>query len=279
MLVSGRPVVVLAGWLGCHLKHLRRYEALYRKLGFHIVLSRIASPKMVVIAATTLTKTGTSCKRSVLPSARIQYPPTTMQELGWEVVEALKKSQCSDVIFHGFSNGGCFLWEQVRAILNTEHENNDDREMVGSLRSKLRGIVFDSSPAYFMPGEHDELDKALQYCTWYERLQVKLHQWSCPVQKEEAKARAIQFWKEMRNDTWDTRQLYLYSHDDLLTQSQPLEELIQHRRALCGNNRIFSRSWTSSPHCTHLRTHQNEYQEALDSFIHVCLQKTTQSKM
>jgi hypothetical protein len=279
LLHTGRPVVVLAGWLGCQSKSLRRYEVLYQKFGFH-VLSRIASPTMVVSATSPAAgATGRTPDRSRRGKNESCRPPMTMQQLGWDVVQELHTTQCSLVVFHGFSNGGCFLWESIRDILACDHDDTDDNEMVGSLRSKLAGVVFDSSPAYFMPGQSDKLDEALQYCTVQERIQVKEYQLMNPVNLNNAKLRAAAYWEMMRNDPWDVGQLYLYSEDDALTPYLPLEELVQHRRHLIGRNRIFSKSWSSSPHCTHLLTHQNEYEQAVESFLHACMHATPHAKL
>ena len=288
LLLPGRPVVVLAGWLGCQSKSLRRYEALYQSFGFGVV-SRIATPLMVVTAAngtTTTTTTTTVCHER--PSTRNWQPIQTIQELGWDIIQSLHHSKCSLVIFHTFSNGGCFLWEQVKTILNTaaldnnNHDHNDTTTtsiMLRSLHSKIVGVVFDSSPAYFHPKDHDTLDNALQYCHWQERLSITLHQWIHPVSPQDANTRATTYWESMRNDPWEIRQLYLYSKDDALTPYQPLEELIEHRRQLFGTHRILTKSWISSPHCTHLMTHPDDYQEAITSFLHLCLYETSQSKL
>jgi Eukaryotic protein of unknown function (DUF829) len=280
LLLPGRPVVVLAGWLGCQPKSLRRYEALYQTFGFGVV-SRIATPLMVVMAART--NHGTT-RRERSSSRRGNWQPattttTTMQELGWDVVETLLHSQCSLVIFHGFSNGGCFLWEQIKNILNTTPDDHDTNIILQSLRSKIVGVVFDSSPAYFHPKDHNKLDDALQYCRWQERLQITLHQWMHPVRPQDATTRATTYWEKMRNDPWEIRQLYLYSTDDALTPYQPLEELIHHRQQLFGTHRILAKSWISSPHCTHLMTHQDDYQDAVTSFLHLCLHATPKSKL
>ena len=44
---KNKPVVILAGWLGCHPRSLRRYDQLYKGLGWDTVI-QIASPKSVV---------------------------------------------------------------------------------------------------------------------------------------------------------------------------------------------------------------------------------------
>ena len=46
MTTKQRPLVVLGGWLGCQLRYLQRYEALYDSLGYE-TLSVIPSPQVV----------------------------------------------------------------------------------------------------------------------------------------------------------------------------------------------------------------------------------------
>lgn len=274
--VPGRPLVVLAGWLGSQPRALRRYEALYHKLGFQ-VLTQIPSPWMVAL----------STRREmidVMPPD--QWPrnkrlrPDDMQSLAWEVLRVVHLSQCSLYLFHGFSNGGGFLWEQLRRILQANDNTNttafdpDARRVLKDLKQKLKGIVFDSSPCYYHPGD---VYKALSHCSWQERVEVYMRLFAEKATKNQhvqlaiETKRAEEYFESMKHDSWNLPQLYLCSRTDSLTPIGPLRELIRHRKAHLGRTLIFTREWEVSPHCCHLLTHPREYETAVESFVEYCL--------
>jgi hypothetical protein len=274
-LVPRRPLVVLAGWLGCQPRSLRRYEALYAKLGFGVV-TRIATPKMVVM--------------SVLQESPITLPPEwpgkrrrleTMQDLAWDTLREVDNTQCSAILIHAFSNGGCFLWEQVRNILKTRTENQEVDFKLQAIQSKLSGVVFDSSPAFYSPRSVSPLLVSLHHCTLRERIgayaELMLH---LPTmlgyyRLSELERRTTEYFESMRNDPSDTPQLYLFSKDDALTQYGPIKELARHRQHLFGRERILLREWESSPHCGHLLKHPVEYEAAVSTFADLCLNRDT----
>jgi hypothetical protein len=273
--VPGRPLVVLAGWLGCQARSLRRYEALYTKLGFGVV-TRIATPKMVVM--------------SVLQESPITLPSEwpgkrrrleTMQDVAWDTLREVDTSQCSAILFHAFSNGGCFLWEQVRNILKTTGtENQEVESKLQAIQSKLSGVIFDSSPAYYSPGSVSPLLAVLQHCTWRERIgayaQLMLHLPTLMGYRlSEQERRTTEYFESMRNDPWGIPQLYLFSKDDPFTQHGPIEELARHRQHLFGRERILLREWESSPHCAHLLKHPVEYEAAVSTFAELCVDGDT----
>jgi hypothetical protein len=107
----GRPVVVLAGWLGCQVKALRRYEQLYRKLGFD-VLCHIATPGMIV-DYTMYQHPIQIPDQWLLPSlssttTATATPASSMQDLAWQILGQIHNQQASTWIFHAFSMEGAF---------------------------------------------------------------------------------------------------------------------------------------------------------------------------
>lgn len=231
--MPSRPVVILAGWLGCQPRSLRKYEALYKQLGLQVVI-RIATPRMVVEASHS--------------SPYQQDPlPGSIQSLAWEIHGITDKNPCW--FFHGFSNGGSFLWEQLRTI--AQHTGG----------TRPVGVIFDSSPANYY--NHDNLSKAVSYCAWSERTHLFLKKlWGGSKMTQERQQRALQFWTRLRQDTWNVRQLYLCSRDDDLTPFEDLKELVDERKGIHGEDRIMLRVWQSSPRCAHLLFHPVEYREA-----------------
>ena len=131
---AGKPLVVLAGWLGCKARNLRRYEEMYQSLGFDTVV-HIATPLQVMEACSTLPSplspstsvAGTPAATSALFQGHaIQLGDRSfgIDKLGWTIVQDIHRHQCSSCLFHVFSNGGCFVWERVRnLLLEGQHTN------------------------------------------------------------------------------------------------------------------------------------------------------------
>ena len=268
--VPGRPLVVIAGWLGCQPRSLRRYEALYRKLGFGVATVVIATPRMVVKSST-----------EYLPKIQVpnqwpsfEYPSHTMQGLAWDALRQVHASQCSVVLFHVFSNGGGFFWEQVKRILQKRDEENINANIkLKSIRSKVAGVVFDSCPAKYSPTNRNTLLDALSHCTWSERIgaYAQLVSQMSRLNLQDREERAKEYFMGMRNDAWNVPQLYLCSKDDALTPYGPLRELVRHRQDMFGEERVLLCEWESSPHCCHLLQHPIEYEAAVSTFVNQCL--------
>ena len=240
---SRRPRVVLAGWLGCQPRNLRRCEALYKTLGLEVVTC-IATPLMVV---------GASRSSPLLSEAAA--PHGSIQALAWEV---FREVQDNPWFFHSFSNGGCFVWEQLRMIVEREKG------------TKPTGVVFDSSPANYQG--NNNLSKALSYCTWNEQARIRLQiLWGGAKMQRQRQERARLYWDGLSGDAWNTRQLYLCSQDDELTPFEDLKELVKHRQRAFGEDRIWLKDWQSSSHCTHLLQHPDDYREIVESFVDSCL--------
>jgi pimeloyl-ACP methyl ester carboxylesterase len=278
-----QPLVVVTGWLGCQPKFLRRYNEMYQRTGCR-VLNRIAPPHMILHSVY-------GVEPLILP---VDWPkpevstvvPTSLQELAWEILLSIHHSESPAVLFHISSNGGCFVWEQIRTILNEAAERNEKipdniRTYLMSIRERMLGVVFDSSPCW---GLH-RIEAALSYCTWQERLNLAVTAGfdyllvGQPAKQKLIRSRNEFFWQSMRNDTWDLPQLYLYSQDDPICPFDELDELVRHRQRTFGRDRVWRITWESSPHCKHLVQNPDEYQAAVESFVEACLRGTLQSRL
>ena len=272
--MSGRPVVILAGWLGCQPRWLRRYEVLYQKMGFD-VLSYIAKPRLVV--------------DSTIRSRPIQVPdgwPThlseeaeSMDQLAWHLLGRVHNKQSAVFLYHAFSNGGCFLWESTRRILDYHNDNpscqQPAQDILKHLRRRLKGVVFDSCPAWF-GGSPSGLSSALQYCTPLEKLDV-LARYGPGVlfhegesERQQMSRRCHDFFHFLHNDPLDIPQLFIYSKNDPLADSQKIRELYQHRLST-KNGPILETKWDESAHCAHLRMHPKDYLDAIEFLTEVVL--------
>lgn len=261
-----RPIVILAGWLGCHPKNLQRHVQMYDRLGYTSLI-RIASPESVLHAMV---------DGPPVPNAHIDAEvdsndrnnnksASEMEHIAINTLQHIQKLQPPHFIIHIFSNNGCFLWEWIRYILFF-HESNYN------LQDKLIGIIFDSAPAYFH-GKIDGLQSALEYVGNKEQ-RDKLINMARSLNPNQVKHRHDEFWNGLRDDTYGSEhvpQLYLYADNDPLANVKYLEELIAYRRQqISRKERIWSRKFVASSHCGHLKKYPTEYEQFVRGFLEFC---------
>lgn len=290
---SYRPLVIIVGWLGCHPKQLRRYKQMYSKMGF-ACYEVIPSPSTVANA--TFEQKSLSVPRAwpyfqTLPSSSKHF--AMMETLAWNVLAEIDALNHPMVLFHVFSNAGCFFWEKVNEILrlaiiiNTENNTNNsyDQSNVSSnklskpieqrlqlLRYRIVGTIFDSCPG----SQLHRLPEALRYCTWQQYARVMFFNmkyifFDWPAVQKEVQNRSRQYMTYLMDDKWDLPQLYLYSENDTLAPHESIKEIVEGRQRLYGHERIFQRLWKESSHCAHFFHHPEQYQEAVQSFVNVCI--------
>jgi len=261
-------IVVLAGWLGCKRKSLRRYETMYRDMGWDVII-RIASPVLVVKAASGIDDT-----HGATPKA--QEPPRSMRHLALQTLQEVQDSQCNIFIFHVFSNGGAFLWEAVCDIIQQKNSNVGEKDY-SILRNTLAGVVFDSSPAYYEDDNRDRLKEALSYATEREKKEANFILEKARIERGDTafersrKQRAQKFWQNMRNDEFNVPHLYLYSKADCLAPYEAISELVNDRTSLFGRDNVTSLSFADSSHCSHLVTYPEQYRLEVGGFLAKCL--------
>lgn len=270
------PLVVFAGWMGSQNKQLRHYEELYKQAGFQ-KLSFVATPTMVLGAALSRQVTEVQMPPE-WPESSQSVSSASIQDLAWHILAKVHSINPPLVLFHVFSNGGCFLWEQIRLILGSEKRRSRQVDSVAvkniaEVRSKVGGVVFDSCPG----AELHRITEALEYCTLDERTEAfRYHGISSPSYfekqsvKKQLRERSISYLNRLRTDDWARPQLYLYSGDDSLALPDAIDELVEFRRDLIGPDLIRSHRWEHSSHVTHLRLHRDEYTAAVASFISLC---------
>jgi hypothetical protein len=185
-----------------------------------------------------------------------------------DVLQELQSRQCPHFIVHIFSNGGCFLWEWISHLLLQPHR--DDLGInVQSLRGRLVGRVFDSSPANY-EGRPDGIIHALQHITPTTE-KNRLLQMAKKVDAYQVNLRHEEFWNKMcTNHDVTVPELYLYSENDSLTSLAPLQKLICKRREILGKDNVWTHNFLDSEHCCHLLKYPNMYDSILGKFIGSC---------
>lgn len=281
---ASERLVVIAGWLGCQPKQLRRYEELYKQLGFQ-THSRIATPSMIV--QTCLDSSAQIQIPTNWPPPRSDSPLNSVEDLAWDILARVHETQSTCVIFHVLSNGGCFVWEHIRRIMGDVNENKiasseSIQAIVSRIQNSLRGVVFDSCPATDVRC----IENALDYCSESEKADVlrdlgqeSLHFLRTDRSQELLQERTTVYWDRLANDHWPVPQLYLYSESDHLARAPGIDALIAHRRDLFGKGLIWKRRWTESPHVAHLLENPSDYKDTVDNFVAFCLQDDIKSSL
>jgi hypothetical protein len=225
-----------------------------------------------------------------MPDVNI-VPHASMQGLAWDVLREVHQSNCEHFIFHAFSNGGCFLWEQVRRILElpaqsptSEEIGEESLKTIDDLRTRTAGVIFDSCPSIQL----GKVGYALRYCSLPDRLEVMTKfgidvaffpEFLSQSKLELSTIRSNAYFQSLKEDPWDISQLYLYSESDILIPHQFLDSLVDRREELIGRDRILSKKWKSSRHCAHLLDNPEEYTTIIESFSERCLLEEPKSRL
>jgi hypothetical protein len=281
---SSCSVAVLAGWLGCQPKNLRRYEELYHSLNWH-TLSVIAPPTAVCesleLSASQVASLGDDKRR---PKSWDDLQNHQIRNLASNVLRDIERQfpHCAIFIVHAFSNGGCLLYEAIRNILLDQGSHY----CYSRLHRKLGGVIFDSCPGLF--------DESIGGTTLEEGLTEAMM--SCSIEDQNkflAKRRAItelerinpvlqgrklqlinernqSFIRGMENDPLICHQLFLYSTADKLIPHEPLKGLIDHKKRRNKAVLIMEKNFLDSPHILHFRYHPTEYRNAVQEFLASC---------
>ncbi|KAL7543395.1 hypothetical protein ACHAXR_013321 [Thalassiosira sp. AJA248-18] len=246
-----KPIVVLAGWLGCQPRNLRRYSQMYDHIGWDSLI-RIGSPRSVVAAMTEGPSYGQSSK-------------SEMKHLAINILQELQTKQPPHFVLHIFSNNGCFLWEWMRFLL---YENDAPLPSaagynidIHNLRGKLIGIIFDSAPAHYN-GNTDTLQSALHYVSSVTE-RNHLMNVTKSLDAQVTKQRFDNFWNSLCNGMIDTPQMHLYSQSDKLASAKQLEKLIAYREKNAREGKIWKHMFEDSEHCCHLMKYPEEYDRSV----------------
>lgn len=255
---TGKPVAVLAGWLGCQPRNLRRYSDMYDRFGWATVIG-IGSPRSVVAA---MTEGPTYCQTS----------QSDMKSLAITLLRELQTIQPPHFVFHIFSNNGCFLWEWIRFLLFEQSSSSscfDSTVDIHNLKRKLIGVVFDSAPAYY-DGKIDTLRSALRYVpSSMER--KHLLKIASTLDPRMVKQRFDDFWSGLCNDSTDTPQIYIYSQNDQLASAKEIDRLIAFRRDTIERRKIWKHVFLRSEHCGHIQSHPEVYSGVIKQFLSFCV--------
>jgi len=263
---SNVVLVVLCGWAGSHVRHLKKYESLMEELVGEGVTQRasrfsrkirdISKPQVVTL----------SCS---LPVEYI-FSPVEWPRTAWTRDTVLKKIQehveehdrCgvrTSIILYAFSNGGGFVVEQLYKMLREE-------DRLG-LRERVKGILFDSAPGYDVGGRMGKrvLQEVIGTSHWYSRVGIEIaHGCQRVLAKILSPQRQEVYWGIMQDIHWCPI-LYLYSEDDHLCDPNSLYALIIEK--IRRGHSVKRVCWEESTHCAHYVRHRQGYRNAIRDFL------------
>ena len=169
------------------------------------------------------------------------------------------------IVVHAFSNGGSLVYEELVKSMN---EPGPGRS---SLRSRLRGIIFDSTPARLtFPTAWRALSAAvpsifMRVPIMFGMLAFAGIQYLFLDLLFRRAPRPDMFWNTLADDPASCPQLFVYSHADAIVPSADIEEM-QRARASRGVAATVLRL-EGSPHVGHLRTDPVAYTAAVRRLI------------
>ena len=264
-----RPLVVLCGWLGCQLPQLRKYEELWQQQFGFDTYSLVASPAAVVDACLNMQEKDRDEDMSRLedlaPSNHLPPFDSKITDWGLHVSNVLQEKNPEFFMLHVFSNGGCFVYESLSRLWETQVENTQ----FGQQSTLCKGVVMDSCPAWF--GTHPEgLWLVLQTCPKEEMEEVVRIYGEDALRKldiTKGLQRNEEYFAHLAESQPHLPQLYLYSDDDPFADATHIHGLIQKRRQRSTGVPVVEKCWTKSTHCAHLREHPEEYHQSIQEFI------------
>uniref|UniRef100_A0A914XEX3 Transmembrane protein 53 n=1 Tax=Plectus sambesii TaxID=2011161 RepID=A0A914XEX3_9BILA len=248
------PIVFLFGWIGCRDRYLAKYSAIYE-------------------AQKCITVRYTACCALHKIKSQDGFGASAMHV--YKAVDNLLHTTEHPIIFHVFSMNGCSLFASLWELLDTVN----DGQMI---KNRVKGLVFDSCPAYTRPWQSSRalafaaLPPPLHsnfarfsyrcfYAAFYvaRRTMLWLQSWWDPTaafDKHSAYYRMMQFNDLPKN------QLYLCSKTDEICAHKSITEFCDsqlHRGAS-----IETKCWPESSHCEHLRKYPEDYTAATVAFLH-----------
>eukprot|EP01147_Barroeca_monosierra_P007512 gene7512-567_t len=238
------PTAVLLGWVGCEIKHLRKYAAVYKSLRINTVCGIM--PASYVFH----------------PSSR---PATEYSKFVLDTLAADPYLYKGGLILSPFSNGGCFAFRSMVTLLNsTEHFKK--------LKDAVVAFVCDSAPCYMtIPAGSKALCASLRVVNPILRGVVFISFAVCTLLISFwGKQTPTAFWNAMQ--TWhlgkQVHEIYFVSDADELLDLPRLQSLVEKRISEFSsenNPPIQLVLFPGSPHVRHLQTYPDK--DALRSML------------
>ena len=256
-----RAVVLVFGWFGSQLRHVNKYSQLYH-------------------ARSCATVTGVADTYGLIVADK-QTLDAFALEAAKKAVKVLKEvDQDLPVIAHVFSNGGTIPLNRLEILIHKAHraraagsmtEMDEDLILLGKAMQK-GGQIFDSSPCFpdYITGIRGIgsgiQNSIVRFVVQVAFLLMILIQTPLVWLSGEP-SYTEQLWHHVMNRPITSRQAYVYSTQDNITNCDKLEDLIAHRQQTAGSENILVKKFTDSQHVLHLIKHPEEYAAFVDNML------------
>ncbi|KAM3719111.1 Transmembrane protein [Dirofilaria immitis] len=219
-------LVLLFGWAGCSDRYLAKYAKFYEKncsvLRFTADIQKIRSF-------------------------------SSYRKFALDIYEQILETTTALSIYcHMFSMNGCStfcaLWDLLDTVADCE-----------TLKSKFKGLIFDSSPAYVTPWQTAAaISFALRPPSAYSKILRETYRL---VLAGYFSIHRSMIWLRSQ---WD-KDLYIYSSLDSICSAESIEQFITHEHEQKAEiSKLF---FNDTLHCQHYRLHPEEYEQACVEFL------------
>lgn len=229
---TGKPLVLMLGWLLARTKHLTKYSNIYASKGFDVLQIRV-KPSQVLW-------------------------PMKAQAYIEKIFNVLEQEDCRNkpILIHGFSVGG-YLYGEMLVKMDMEPDR------YANLRHRIMGQVFDSpvdknQVAYGMA--QNLVKHHLLQLLMYPLLEQYLNIFRSSVSDHFMRAQ-----NAFLQNAMSLPSLVLFSHIDPIANPQVIERTI--RQWSSRGITVLHKSWADTKHVSHLQKYPEEYIEMLWSFL------------
>jgi hypothetical protein len=261
-------VVILLGWWGAEKRHVHNYGKLFQQRNCATIIG--VSDKMVTFCVD-------EAALSVYAQECAVQTATLLRHLETEQKRPIP------VIFHLFSNGGCFVFEQMELLFQkasvtaaAEKEKSTQKDAAYPdlllVRDRLGGQIFDSSPAYLtVHSGTAALEGAFPnvfVASILKGILLSMHGAKHVFEKLFGIPPRIEtFWNRYLESNVCRHQAFVYSSHDRVTDHVQLDKFIQARRNKFPDPTIMVKKFDDSEHCTHYPKHKEEYTRFVFKFL------------
>ncbi|CAD5215575.1 unnamed protein product [Bursaphelenchus xylophilus] len=242
---SQAPLIILTGWANATDKNLSKYSEFYVDEGY--MVARYTVPI-----------------KEVYHFGGYQRYALTL----YEQLLQLDKTEGRPIFIHNFSMNGCSLFAMLWRLLAEVADGE-------SIKARVKGVIFDSSPANVMPWHVAEA-LSMGHKAWGLKMAVKVattsflsvHRFCCyATSLVKPNVYETQFAYFMLTSFTDLpkRQLYFYSENDPICLPSSIREF----QSLQRNQGVVvdELTWPNAGHCSHLKDDREPYVDKCVTFI------------
>ena len=190
------------------------------------------------------------------------------------------ESEPAPLILHAFSNGGCFLLDEIEQILADE-DCSFEHKTLFCAKLKTGCQIFDSCPCYIrMAWDVQDVTSSFPHPSWSTPgrfLYTLGASWSLTAwcTTTLAMLHPQQFWTRRMESRHCLYQVYVYSTCDMLSDAAAVDRLIAHRQQEFSATEasIVIHRYEDSSHCRLHVDHPQDYVAMLDQAIQEATQR------